>query len=132
MKRPTVAGSQTQDTSGLSCQCSATEPQQPDDHQPSQFSIYTAQVVLNAWVRLPVTAGLFTFLYFHLITSKFIYFQREARCFEQKSFCFIDCYYLDNFFLKPLTSFCSVIYRIVITGEKSHPVVGNGHILHTI
>ena len=33
-----------------------------------------------SWVRLPVTAGFFTFLYFRLITSKFIYFQREARC----------------------------------------------------
>ena len=28
-KKPAVAGSRTQDTSGLSCQCSATEPQQP-------------------------------------------------------------------------------------------------------
>ena len=35
-----------------------------------------------SWVWLPVTAGLFTFLYFHLITSKFIYFQPEARCSE--------------------------------------------------
>ena len=35
-----------------------------------------------SWVQLPVTAGFFTFLYFHLTTSKFIYFQREARCFE--------------------------------------------------
>ena len=26
-----------------------------------------------SWVRLPVTAGLFTFLYFRLITSKFLY-----------------------------------------------------------
>ena len=32
--------------------------------------------------RLPATAGFFTFLYFRLITSKFIYFQREARCSE--------------------------------------------------
>ena len=31
-------------------QCSATEPRQPDNHQPSQSSIYTAQVVLNASV----------------------------------------------------------------------------------
>ena len=31
-------------------QCSATEPRQPDDHQPSQSSIYTAQMVLNASV----------------------------------------------------------------------------------
>ena len=29
--------------------------------------------------QLPATAGLFTFLYFHLIISKFIYFQCEAR-----------------------------------------------------
>ena len=36
-----------------------------------------------SWVRLPATAGFFTFLYFRLITSKFIYFQREARCSEQ-------------------------------------------------
>ena len=27
-----------------------------------------------SWVRLLATAGLFTFLYFHLITSKFLYF----------------------------------------------------------
>ena len=39
-----------QDTSGLSSQCSATEPQQLDNHQPSQSSICTAQVVLNASV----------------------------------------------------------------------------------
>ena len=35
-----------------------------------------------SWVQLPVTAGFFTFLYFRLITSKFIYFQHEARCFQ--------------------------------------------------
>ena len=34
----------TQDTSGLSRQCFATEPQQPDNHQPSQPSMCTAQV----------------------------------------------------------------------------------------
>ena len=33
-----------------------------------------------SWVRLPVIAVLFTFLYFHHITSKFIYFECEARC----------------------------------------------------
>ena len=42
----TVAGSQTQDTSGLSYQCSATEPRQPDN----QPLLCTAQVVLNASV----------------------------------------------------------------------------------
>ena len=26
-----------------------------------------------SWVQLPVTAGFFTFLYFHIITSKFLY-----------------------------------------------------------
>ena len=49
-KRPTAARSQTQDTSGLSYQCSATELRQPDNHQPSKSSIRTAQVVLNASV----------------------------------------------------------------------------------
>ena len=33
-----------------------------------------------SWVWLLVTAGLFTFLYFCHITSKFIFFQHEARC----------------------------------------------------
>ena len=46
-KRLAVTGSQTQDTSGLNHQCSATEPQQPDNHQPSQSFICTVQVVLN-------------------------------------------------------------------------------------
>ena len=54
-KRPAAAGSRTQDTSGLSRQCSATEPRQPDSHQPSQSSMYTAQVVLNASVVHPPT-----------------------------------------------------------------------------
>ena len=36
MKKPAVARSRTQDTSGLSLQCFATEPQQLDNHQPSQ------------------------------------------------------------------------------------------------
>ena len=40
----------TQDTSDLSHQCSATEPQQQDDHQFSQSLIYNAQVALNASV----------------------------------------------------------------------------------
>ena len=35
-----------------------------------------------SWVRLPATASLFTFLYFRLMTSKFIYFQHEGRCSE--------------------------------------------------
>ena len=46
----------TQNTSSLSCQCSATEPQQPDNCQPPQSSIHTAQVLLNASLTyLPAT-----------------------------------------------------------------------------
>ena len=40
-------------TPGLSRQCSATELRQPDNHQPPQSSICTAQVVLNASVTHP-------------------------------------------------------------------------------
>ena len=40
-----------------------------------------------SWVRLPATAGLFTFLYFHLITSKFLYFRYEARAFRMTQLC---------------------------------------------
>ena len=43
VKSLAVARSQTQDTSGLSCQCSAIAPRQPANHQPSQSSIYTAR-----------------------------------------------------------------------------------------
>ena len=46
-KKPAATGSRTQDTSGLSRQCSDTEPRQPDNHQPSQFSIGITQVVPN-------------------------------------------------------------------------------------
>ena len=37
-----------------------------------------------SWVWLPVTAGLFPFLYFLLITSKFFLFQHEAKCSEHE------------------------------------------------
>ena len=53
VKKPAVAGSRTQDTSGLSRQCSATEPQQPDNHQPSQSSICTAQSGTECFSRTP-------------------------------------------------------------------------------
>ena len=46
VKRLAAASSRTQDTSGLSHQCSATEPGRQDNHLPSH--ICTAQVVLNA------------------------------------------------------------------------------------
>ena len=35
-----------------------------------------------SWVQLPAIASFFNFFYFCLITSKFIYFQRETRCFQ--------------------------------------------------
>ena len=41
-----------------------------------------------SWVRPQVTAGFFIFLYFHPITSKFLYFQHEARCSQQNCKCF--------------------------------------------
>ena len=37
-----------------------------------------------SWVQLLAAAGIFTFLYFHFMTSKFIYFQLEARSSEQQ------------------------------------------------
>ena len=61
--------SQTQDTLGLSRQCFATKPQQLDDHQPSPFSIRTAEVVLKYLDWTPEHLNLFSF-------------QREARCSE--------------------------------------------------
>ena len=80
VKMPAVAGSRTKNTYSLSSQCSATEPWQLNDHEPS---ICPAQVALNASVaHLAATASLFILLYFRLITSKFIYFQHEARCSE--------------------------------------------------
>ena len=83
MKRPAAAGSRIQDTSGLSCQCSATEPRQPDNHQPSKSCTGGAECLSRTPGSHSVCASLFTFLYFRLITSKFFYFRREARCSEQ-------------------------------------------------
>ena len=40
-------------TPGLCSQCSATELQQPDNHQPSQSSIYTVQLVLKYLSGMP-------------------------------------------------------------------------------
>ena len=48
-KRPAAAGSRTQDTSGLSHQCSAIEPRQLERHQPSQSSIQSTWVL--SWWR---------------------------------------------------------------------------------
>ena len=42
VKGPAVAGSRIQDTSGFSRQCSATEPRQADNHQPSQSSTFAS------------------------------------------------------------------------------------------
>ena len=49
-KKPAVAGNWTQDTSGLSRQCSATEAQQPDNHQSS--CIFS----LDWWVLYHITS----------------------------------------------------------------------------
>ena len=73
MKRPAVIGSQTQDTSVLSRQCSTTETRQPDNHQSSQSSV----LLLNASVahlaehwRTPSNCWPF---YFPLFSLKFLY-----------------------------------------------------------
>jgi len=60
-------------TSGLSCQCSATEPRQLDVTTGPHNLLY----ILTAQARgvLGSTANLFTFLLFHLITSKIHLFQ---------------------------------------------------------
>ena len=57
-----------------------TELWQLDNHQLSQI-LHMAEV---SWVWPLAAAGLFAFLYFHLITSEFLHFQREARCSEQQ------------------------------------------------
>ena len=46
-KRLAVTRSWTEDTSGLSCQCSATDLRQPDNYQPSQSSICTAIISIT-------------------------------------------------------------------------------------
>ena len=64
-----------QSNTGHLCQCSATEQWQPDNHQPSQSSICTAQVVLNpsGWcsstlllVRLETGLSMCDTFYFNL------------------------------------------------------------------
>ena len=55
---------------------STTELRQPDNHQPSQSSIYAARESNPGHL---VAAGLFTSLYFRLLTSKSSLFQQEAR-----------------------------------------------------
>ena len=67
-----VTGSQTQETS--SRQCSATEPWQPDNHQLSQSSIYTASteclrditICLSTWGVIFVLEDFFKFLPCHM------------------------------------------------------------------
>ena len=86
-KRPAASGNQTQDTSGLSRQCSATELRQPDNLQPSQSS--SSMYCAGGSKCLSRTSGshnLFTFFSFRLITSKFLYFQHETSCSEQKNY----------------------------------------------
>ena len=82
---------------GLCSQCSATELWQPDNHQPPQSSICTAQVGLKWFSRTLGSWWLPTFslLYFHLITSKFSLFQHEARVLNQIHFsiCCLQYWY---------------------------------------
>ena len=59
-------------TPGLYSQCSATELRQPDNHRPSQSSIRTAQGIQGTG-----QGTLFTFLYFHLITSLYSNVRQE-------------------------------------------------------
>ena len=42
---------------GLSCQCSAAELRQPDNHQPSQSFLCTAQVVVKCLSHTPDSQG---------------------------------------------------------------------------
>ena len=49
----------------------------------SVLYIKTYKICYEAKIEESEKAGFFTFLNFHLITSKFIYFQRMARCSEQ-------------------------------------------------
>ena len=80
-KRQAAAGSQTQNTTGLSRQHSATEPQQPDNPYNPLYMVLTASVT---YLAAKPGCRLFHFHYFCLIkSSKFIYFQHEARCSEQ-------------------------------------------------
>ena len=61
-----------------------------------------------------LAAGLFTFLYFHLKTSKFIYFQREARCSEHLEWENHSAWVLSSlreFSSQPLTKFWRHILR---------------------
>ena len=57
-----------------------------------------------------MTGDLFTFLYFHLITSKFIYFQHEARCSEY-------CDVVGIPFLHIFLSFCFHLWYIYVTAR---------------
>ena len=71
-KKPAVAWNQTQETSGFSRQCSATEPWQPGNHQPSQSSI---DYVLHKWYWMPqlptwqlLSSYVLTFFHFPLFS----------------------------------------------------------------
>ena len=66
------------------------------------------------WVRLPATAGFFTFLYFRLITSKLIYFQREARCSEHVSVCTNIITVVAGPCMQMLSFFCSTLSLFIL------------------
>ena len=64
-----------------------------------------------------MTGDLFTFLYFHLITSKFIYFQHEARCSEYCDVVGIPFLHMISFILFPL-----VVYLLQPDSFKANAV----------
>ena len=119
MKRPAIAGSQTQDTSVSALPLSHDSRITTNPHI---YCICTAQVVLNASVAHPVAtqhvqyiqkivgvSGCLAlmaaehwwlkpspgFASRRLLLPKFIYFQREARCSEQLGVLLCVCVHVD-------------------------------------
>ena len=76
--------SRTPRTPWLCTQCSANELRQPDNHQPSQSSMYTAQMVwywnapVAAQARHPGFDSQWLYQHFHVLkASKSLYFQQD-------------------------------------------------------
>ena len=75
-KRPAVAGSWTQDTSGLICQCSASEPRQPDNHQLSLCMMTVNSELISflfpCYVRLcnHVCVCVYIYIYIYILCAR--------------------------------------------------------------
>ena len=71
-KASSHSGGQTQDNSDLSCQCSVSEPWQPDNHQPSQSSACThvVQNLFPAWDKMLCMHVLYILVYVLLALNK--------------------------------------------------------------